>query len=81
MLIFFQIQKLKRKTNHDEKAKNLQKAENYRIKKKTEREREQTEKKAQRKKLDFFSSTAKISSSQLLILKFLTESAESADTK
>ena len=67
--------------NCDEKAKNLQKAENYKIEKKIKKKREQTEKKAQKKKLDFFNLTAKISLSQLLILKFLMKSAESADTK
>ena len=81
MLTFSQIQELERETDRDERAKNLREAENYRIEKKTEREREQTEKRAQRRKLDLLDSTAKISSSQSLILKFLTESAGPADTK
>ncbi len=61
MLIFSQIQKLKRETNHDKRTKNLQEVKNYRIKKKTEREKKQIEKKAQRRKLDLFDSIAKIS--------------------
>jgi len=76
-----QIQELEREADRDERAKNLREAENYRIEKKAEREREQTEERARRRKLGLPGSTAKVSSSQPLISKFLTESAGPADTK